>query len=69
MAAQKDELVTVRLTAEHLRKMVENRLLEKSELGDRTKKARVVEKLISIALDHPDRPWQDWDDWAKGLDV
>jgi hypothetical protein len=69
MAAQNDELVTVRLTEEHLRKMVENRLLEKNELGDQSKKARVVEKLIGIALDHPDRPWHDWDDWGKGLDV
>lgn len=61
--------VTILLTKEHLRKILENHLLEECEVGDRIKLARVLQKLVDAALGLPDRPWHDWDDWGQGLDV
>ena len=58
--------VTVLLTEEHLRKMIEDRLLQEDELV-RVKIARIVQKLLDTGLGLPDRPWR-WDDWVKGLE-
>ena len=60
--------VTVLLTEEHLRKMVDDRLIKEEETGDRIKVARVVQKLLDRGLGLPDRPWHNWDDWAKGFE-
>ena len=67
MAISKRHAVTVLLTEDHLRKMIDNHLLKEEDIADRVKVARIVQKLLSGALDLPDRPWHDWDDWVKGL--
>ena len=66
MAQSKGRAVTVLLTEDHLRKMIDDHLLKEEEIGDRVKVARVVQKLLNGALDLPDKPWHDWDDWVKG---
>ena len=68
MAQSKGRAVTVLLTEDHLRKMIDNHVLREEEIGDRVKVARVVQKLLNVALDLPDKPWHDWDDWVKGLE-
>jgi hypothetical protein len=60
--------VTVLLTEEHLRKMIDDHLLKENEIGDRVKVARIVQKLLDTGLGLPDRSWHEWDDWAKGLE-
>jgi hypothetical protein len=60
--------VTVLLTEEHLRKMIEDHLLKEDEIGDRIKIARIVQKLLDTGLGLPERPWHEWDDWVKGLE-
>jgi len=59
--------VTVRLTDEHLRKIIECGLLKKDEINEPVKLARVVQKSLDTALGLPDLPWHDWDEWGKGL--
>lgn len=59
--------VTVLLTEEHLRKLLENHLLQKDEIDDPLKLWRVVQKSLDTSLGLPDRPWHDWDEWARGL--
>ena len=59
--------MTVRLTDEHLRKILEHGLLKKDEINDRVKLGRVVQKSLDTALGLPDLPWHDWDEWGKGL--
>ena len=68
MAIFEKRAVTVLLRKEHLRKMIEDHLLEENEIGDRVKVARIVQKLVDASLGLPDRPWQDWDEWVKGLE-
>ena len=68
MAQSKGRAVTVLLTENHLRKMIDNHLLKVEEISDRVKVARVVQKLLNGALELPDKPWDDWDDWVKGLE-
>ena len=68
MAKSKRHAVTVLLTEEHLRKMIDDHLLKEEDIGDRVKVARIVQKLLNSALDLPDKPWHDWDDWVKGLE-
>jgi hypothetical protein len=68
MAISKRHAVTVLLTENHLRKMIDNHFLKKEDIADRVKVARIVQKLVSGALGLPDRPWHDWDDWVKGLE-
>jgi hypothetical protein len=69
MATRGERSITVILTSEHLRKMVDDHLLAEDELDDRSKMADVVQKLVDTGLGLPDRPWHDWDDWAKGFDL
>ena len=68
MTISEKRAVTVLLTEEHLRKMIEDQLLKEEEIGDRAKVARVVQKLLDTGLGLPDRPWHEWDEWAKGLE-
>lgn len=57
--------LTVLLTEEHLRKMIESHLLKENEIRDRLKVARIVQKLLDTSLGLPNGPW---DEWAKGLE-
>ena len=68
MALFERRAVTVLLTEEHLRKIVEDHLLNEDEIDDRVKVARIVQKLLDTGLGLPDRSWHDWDDWVKGLE-
>jgi hypothetical protein len=68
MAILEKRTMTVLLTEEHLRKMIEDHLLKEDEIGDRTKVARVAQKLLDTSLGLPDRPWHEWDEWVKGLE-
>ena len=68
MAISERRAVTVLLTDEHLRKMIEDHLLKENEIADPAKLARIVQKLLDAGLGLPDRPWHDWDDWVKGLE-
>jgi hypothetical protein len=68
MAILEKHAVTVLLTEEHLRKMIDDHLLKENEIGDRVKVARIVQKLLDTGLGLPDRSWHEWDDWAKGLE-
>jgi len=68
MAMSETRAVTILLTKEHLRKMIEDHLLKENEIGDRITVARIVQKLLDTSLGLPDRPWHDWDDWVKGLE-
>ena len=68
MTATENRAVTVLLTEEHLRKMIEDHLLRANEIDDRVKVARTVQKLVDTGLGLPDRPWHDWDEWGKGLE-
>jgi len=56
MAISKRHAVTVLLTEDHLRKMIDNHLLKEEDIADRVKVARIVQKLLSGALNLPDRP-------------
>jgi hypothetical protein len=68
MAISERCAVTILLTEDHLRKMIEDHLLKENEIGDRLKVARIVQKLLDTSLGLPDRTWHDWDEWAKGLE-
>jgi hypothetical protein len=68
MTTPERHAVTVLLTEEHLRKMIDDHLLKAEEMGDRVKVARIVQKLLDSSLGLPDRPWHDWDEWVKGLE-
>ena len=57
MAETKRRAVTVVLTEDHLRKMIDNQLLKEEDLGDRVKVACIVQKLLNGTLDLPDKPW------------
>lgn len=59
---------TVILTEQHLRKIVDDHLLNEDEIGDQTKISRVLQKLVDRGLGLPETPWHDWDDWEKGLE-
>jgi hypothetical protein len=60
--------VTVLITDEHLRKLIDDHLLKEEEKGDQTKIARVVQHLLDNSLGIPESSWHDWDEWAKGLE-
>ena len=67
MAGSAARTVTLRLTDEHLRKIVEYNLLRQDEISDPVKLGRVLQKSLDAALGLPDLPWHDWDEWGKGL--
>jgi hypothetical protein len=56
MANAKRHAVTVRLTEDHLRKMIDQHLITREEICDRVKVARAVQKLLGGALGLPDKP-------------
>lgn len=60
--------VTVLLTEEHLRKMLDSHLINEDDIGDGARLARIVQKLLDSSLGLPNKPWHDWDDWVKGLE-
>ena len=68
MATPKRHTATVLLTDEHLHKMIEDHLLQQSELNDQHKVVRVVQQLVDTGLGFAHRPWHDWDEWAEGLE-
>jgi hypothetical protein len=68
MAIPERRTVTVVLTEMHLRKMMDDHLLEEDEISDQAKVAPVVQTLLDGALGLPEKPWHDWDDWVKGLE-
>lgn len=68
MAISERREVTVLLTEEHFRKMIEDHLLKGNEIADRVKVARIAQKLLDTGLGLPERSWHEWDDWAKGLE-
>ena len=57
MAKSKTHAVTVVLTDDHLRKMIDDHLIKEEDIGDRVKVARIVQKLLNGALDLPDEPF------------
>ena len=67
MTAPENRAVTVLLTEEHVRRMIEYHLLKEDEISDPVKLSRVVQKSLDTALGLPDLPWHDWDAWGKGL--
>ena len=67
MAISAGRAVTVLLTEEHLRKIIEYHLLKEDEISDPVKLSRVVRKSLDTTLGLPDLPWHDWDEWGKGL--
>jgi hypothetical protein len=60
--------VTVLLTEEHLREMLDKHLINEDDIGDGARLARIVQKLLDSSLGLPNKPWHDWDDWVKGLE-
>jgi len=68
MAKSEQRDVTLLLTEDHLRKMIDDHLLKEDEVDDRVKVARVTQKLLDTSLGLPDRPWHEWDAWVKGLE-
>jgi hypothetical protein len=60
MAKSKRHAVTVLLTEEHLRKMIDDYLLKEEDIGDRVKVARIVQKLLNgyAAEASPDPKWE-----------
>ena len=48
MAQSKRHAVTVLLTDDHLRKMIDDHLLKEEDIGDRVKVARIVQKLRTV---------------------
>mgnify|MGYP001820380869 FL=1 len=60
--------VTVLLTEEHLREMLDKHLINEDDIGDGVRLARTVQQLLDSSLGLPNKPWHDWDDWVKGLE-
>ena len=56
MTTTERHAVTVLLTEEHLRKMIDDHLLKEEEMGDRVKVARVVKKSWTLVWDFPIHP-------------
>jgi hypothetical protein len=67
MAISGGRAVTVLLTEEHLRKIIEHHLLKEDQISDPVKLSRVVRKSLDAALGLPDLPWCDWNGWGKAL--
>ena len=64
----KRQTVRVLLTEEHLRKMVDDHLLNRDDLGDAAKVAHSVRKVLDKGLGLPETSWHDWDGWGEGLE-
>jgi hypothetical protein len=59
--------ITLALSDNHLRMMVESHLLKSDEIGDMSKVSRVAQRVFDQALRLPEECWHEWDDWAKDL--
>ena len=68
MSKSEQREVKLLLTEDHLRKMIDDHLLTENEIDDRSKIARIAQKLLDTSLGLPDRPWHEWDGWVKGLE-
>jgi NifB/MoaA-like Fe-S oxidoreductase len=64
----KKRTVKLLLTEEHLRKMIENNLLDRGDLEDAAKVAHTVQKVLDKGLGLPETSWHDWDGWGEGLE-
>ena len=60
--------ITLTLSDQHIRKMLENHLLRDADTHDAAKIAQVAQRLFDEALGLPEESWHAWDDWAKGLE-
>lgn len=68
MTDAKRREVTVVLTDEHVRLMIEDHLLKTEEIPDMGKMDAAVQGLVDKELGYPQDAWHQWDDWAKGLE-
>ncbi len=68
MATPEKRAVTVLLSEEHLRKLIDDHFLKENELSDRVKVARVIQNVADRGFGLPDRPGHDCDDWVKVLE-
>jgi hypothetical protein len=68
MANAERREVTVVLTDEHVRLLIERHLLKPEEAADDMKFAAAVQGLINREIGYPQEPWYQWDGWAKGLE-
>jgi hypothetical protein len=59
--------IALTLSDQHIRKMLENHLLQQADANDTAKIAQVAQRLFDEALGLPEESWHAWDDWAKGL--
>lgn len=60
--------VSIVLTNEHVRLMVESHLLKPEEVPDTQRLAAIVQELIDNAIGFPQEGWHQWDEWVKGLE-
>jgi hypothetical protein len=64
----KSRPITLTLSDNHLRMMVESHLLKSDEIDDMPKVSRVAQRVFDQALGLPEECWHAWDDWAKCLE-
>ncbi len=64
----KSRPITLTLSDNHLRMMVESHLLKSDEIDDMPKVSRVAQRVFDQALGLPEECWHAWDDWAKSLE-
>jgi hypothetical protein len=60
--------ITLTLSDQHIRKMIETHRLQQVDVDDTAKVAQVAQRLFDEALDLPEESWHEWDDWVKGLE-
>ena len=68
MMNSKSRPITLTLSDDHLRMMVESHLLKPDEIDDMPKVSRVAQRVFDQALGLPEACWHAWDDWTKGLE-
>ncbi|KAB2943512.1 MAG: hypothetical protein K8F92_03880 [Hyphomicrobium sp.] len=68
MANAERREVTVVLTDEHMRLLIEAHLIKPEEAADGKKLAAAVQGLVDRKIGYPQEAWHQWDDWAKGLE-
>lgn len=62
------QAITLTLSDFHIRKMIENHLLQEADMRDNAKVSQIAQQLLDEALGLPEQHWHAWDDWAKGLE-
>ena len=68
MMNSKSRPITLTLSDDHLRMMVQQHLLDADEIDDMSKISRVAQQVFDQALGLPEAYWHEWDDWTKGLE-